>query len=214
MFEYWFKNFDGLGNYDGCATLGDQANYVIFNVNTTGIPVALRFGMCMPSQCRQEQYDRLGVIMQSLVSDLMHASLYKIQIPEMLVPFLDNNSSVGMYFRNLDDYVPTWKSSLTWGYTAFGSLFIVLLLMTAAGTFYHIYKRPEFRIEEEPQAFNPYKQDFCADDEHSNECPPEDPKLDAGRDSELEKTKKTFPEVSLAFHSNVEQRQDEDSMNQ
>ena len=47
------------------------ASYTLLNFNVSSMPVALRFGICLPSTCTQEDMEELGVKLSSSLTNVI-----------------------------------------------------------------------------------------------------------------------------------------------
>jgi hypothetical protein len=67
MFLYGGKDVNDLGDFYQCEAM-EEATYSVFSFNVTSIPIVVRFGVCLPSECTFNTLNRGGRALSNLVS--------------------------------------------------------------------------------------------------------------------------------------------------
>ncbi len=56
---YGGRFINDLGSYQGCKQFYPQAEFAVANFNLSRLPVVVAFGICMPAECKQADYDQV-----------------------------------------------------------------------------------------------------------------------------------------------------------
>lgn len=82
-----FSSSMGLGEIGSQKTcegdLGEYGAHAILTINTTNLPLYIRFGMCLPVECKQESYENISRSVSNLVNNLYSNfySEFKVDTP-------------------------------------------------------------------------------------------------------------------------------------
>ena len=86
------KDVNDLGNSKSCRDLEGQARYYILSVGVKQLPLALRFGLCLPYECTSDiMNEALAKIVNTtneVVESLMTSAAGKIQLPTDVIPII------------------------------------------------------------------------------------------------------------------------------
>ena len=81
-------------------------SYSVLNFNVSSTPVALRFGLCLPSACTQADLQGVGAKLSASLTDGLQRLLASDLNPHVYV--LPDDTSAGIWFRHVrewsDDY--------------------------------------------------------------------------------------------------------------
>jgi len=86
-----------------CNSIPDSS-YVVMNFNISTTPVALRFGLCLPDTCMQDEYDRAGSAVSESVTNLIRGAVNKFGIDIYIVP---PDTTAEIAFVSTDEWVQT-----------------------------------------------------------------------------------------------------------
>lgn len=66
-----------IGKMDYCNSLAG-ANYGISSFNVTTLPIIIRFGLCLPEECRQTDFDKAGIAITDSVAPVFMGLLHSM----------------------------------------------------------------------------------------------------------------------------------------
>lgn len=100
--------------------------------NYTAIPFENRFGLCLPEECRQADFDKAGVLISKTINNLPTAN-----VPG--VPKMAPGGVFTFYYRT-HEYTETWQNGLLVGTVCFAMIFLVFLTVLLVGSCHAHYK--------------------------------------------------------------------------
>lgn len=125
-----WQDLPDLGAMDYCNSISEDSNYVMSNFNITCIPATFRFGLCLPKQCNQHEFNYAGYTITnslnkfivSLFSNSAMSPGQKRKPYETLSsdeaeivgdPILSaKDFYVDFFYRDIADYVGSWLSGV------------------------------------------------------------------------------------------------------
>ena len=74
MAEAAAGDLNDIGKQQYCDSI-EGANYATSNLNITALPMVLRFGLCLPEECKQADFDVAGNAITNLLAPGFKASM-------------------------------------------------------------------------------------------------------------------------------------------
>jgi len=100
------------------------ASYTVMNFNVSSTPVALRFGLCLPSTCTQEDMNEVGVKLSNSLTNVIKSILASKLNPHIY--FVPDWTTAEIYFRKTEEFAEDYW--LNEPYQKFGAIGIGILM--------------------------------------------------------------------------------------
>jgi hypothetical protein len=99
------NDLDDIGQMGYCNSL-PSAEYAVSSFNVTSLPILVRFGMCLPKECAQADYNKAGVAITNVV-DPIFIGVLNSACPGCFPDF----EAFQFFYRKTNEYVATWQGS-------------------------------------------------------------------------------------------------------
>jgi hypothetical protein len=135
MTMYGWMFINDLGNIKECRKHG-FSDYALVTANLTRLPLTIYFGACVPSQCKQEDFNEATNAVTKALTSIYKPFAPKQEGEGMFQP----DTEIMMKFTKTDELLEGWRANTRFGYLLL--MFIGLPLLIILGlipTLYHAF---------------------------------------------------------------------------
>lgn len=137
MFAFSAKDVNDLGFPDRCRGIHTNPEFYIFSLSVAQLPIALRFGACLPRECSPEVMDKVFLKLSDTVNEVLRPILEDppVKLPTDVIPvFKFEAVSSDQWHRDQR----TRKSTPAYAFVGISVFFVLLVLLgNLFGTILH-----------------------------------------------------------------------------